>query len=98
MSTPDAPNQNQPKLTRIPLDQVTFLSGKEPDLPGGNANAPAVNFGPAKVKGRQFFLGYFVPSYQVIDIEWYRTEDDDPEHFAIPMSSVKRFKRSPKKS
>jgi hypothetical protein len=85
----------KPQLTRIPLDAVWFI--EQIDLPGGNAIQPMVSFGPAKVKGRQYFQGYFVPSYQVIDIEWYLKEGDEPQYLSVPMSRVVKMKRSTKK-
>jgi hypothetical protein len=88
----------KPQLTRIPLDAVWFPAEEPMDLPGGNAIQPMLNFGLPKVKGRQYFLGYFVPSYQVVDIEWYRKEGDEAEYFSIPMSAVKKIKRSSKKA
>lgn len=91
MSNENGSNGSRPQLTRIPLDRVWFTI--EQDFPGGNAIQPSIEFGQPKVKGRQFFLGYFVPSYQVVDIEWYRNEDTDAEHFSIPVSAVKRMKR-----
>lgn len=82
----------KPQLTRIQLDRVEF-NGTQ-DFPGGNGIQPALNFGPPKAKGRQFFLGWFVPSYQVVTIEWYRQEGTEPEVFDVPMSGVAKTKRS----
>lgn len=90
-------NDVKPQLTRIALDAVWFPADEPQDFAGGNAIAPMLNFGTAKQKGRQYFLGYFVPSYQVVDIEWYRKEGDEPEYYSVPMSAVKKMKRSPKK-
>jgi hypothetical protein len=94
----DKSNENAPKpqLTRIPLDQAWFTGNEGLDFPGGNAITHSLVFGQPKVKGRQYFLGYFVPSYQVVDIEYYRGEEE-PEMFSVPMSAVRKIKRSTKK-
>jgi hypothetical protein len=92
----EAKNNEAPKpLTRIPLDQVWFEGTQ--DLPGGNAIQETCVFGLPKVKGRQYFLGWFVPSYQVVQIEFYaRGETAEPDTFDVPMSAVRKTKRSKK--
>ena len=87
-------NDAKPQLTRIPLDAVWFPTEQFHDFPGGNSIQPMLCFGAPKQKGRQYFLGYFVPSYQVVEIEWYRKEGDEAEFFMIPMSAVKKIKRN----
>lgn len=92
----NAPNTPKPQLTRIPLDQVTFTAGNEQDLPGLGAVAPSVAFGLPKVAGRQYYLGFFVPSYQVVDIEYHRPKEE-PLMFMVPLTAIRAMKRNTKK-
>ena len=86
----------KPQLTRIPLEQVWFRGDEGVDFPGGNAIQHGLIFGPPKHKGHQYFLGYFVPSYQVVTVEYYSRGEEEPEVFDVPMSSVKKTKRAKK--
>ena len=96
MSTDNKNETTKPQLTRLQLDRVWFT--EEQDFPGGNNSiTPSLIFGVAKQKNRQYFLGWFVPSFQVVQIEWYQDDEHEPELFSVPMSSVKRVKHSARK-
>lgn len=80
----------KPQITRLPLLQIWLADSQ--DFPGGHAIQSSLLFGKPKIKGRQYFMGWFVPSYQVVEIEWYANEDAKPDRLGVPMASVKKYK------
>lgn len=91
----DAQTQNQKQQegprgpARIKLSLVDFRESQ--DFPGGNSLAWQIDCGPQKAKGRQFFVGWFIPAWQVIELEWYADEKTKPRRFMLPMALIKRF-------
>lgn len=75
--------------TKIPVTRVWLR--EQIDMPGGHAIMERLDCLPQTAPGRQFFVGRFVPAYQVIEIEWYKTEKTEPYRTAIPLAFVKRF-------
>jgi len=61
------------KRWRIALERVWFKEVQ--DFPGGNGVAPSVIVEPQKHAGRQFFKAFFVPSFQIVEVEWYQDEN-----------------------
>jgi hypothetical protein len=62
------------------------------NLPGGHAIATMIDCAPQKVPGRQFFVAHFVPAYQVIELEWYKNEREEPYRTRLVLNGVvKRF-------
>lgn len=90
---PAQAQQPEKQPTRIPVSKVWFHGPM--DLPGGNSIAEVVVCGPAKIVGRQYFLAYFIPAHQVIELEWYRDSNSEPERDRISMSYVKRHREVP---
>jgi hypothetical protein len=82
----------RPQLTRIPLSQ--FWLHEQTDFPGGYAMQSSLLLGKPKVSGRPYFLGWFVPSYQVIEIEWHAKEGESPDRMGVPMAAVKKYKHA----
>lgn len=59
------------------------------DLPG-NAQVKFVTCGQTAA-GRQYFLAYFVPAHQVIELEHYKHEKAEPFRRRIPISATLWF-------
>ncbi|HEX4351831.1 MAG TPA: hypothetical protein VHZ95_02935 [Polyangiales bacterium] len=87
--TPSAkPTQGQ---TRIPVSYIWFRD--QLDLPGGNAIQTEIACGRHGKPGRQFFVAHFVPAHQVIEMEFYRNAETEPEPLdSIPVAFVKRMR------
>lgn len=47
----------------------------------------------ARDPGRSFYAAHFVPSYQVIEVDWYKTEKAEPVRVSLPVTAWKRFDR-----
>jgi len=61
------------------------------DLPGGNSLMQIIDCAPQDRPGRQFFVGHFVPIHQVIELEYWRNEQTEPQRMRLPLAEVRRF-------
>jgi hypothetical protein len=82
------PPQDSPKAFRIPLTRIVLNEAE--DLPGGNSIAHDIDFAPPK-PGRQYFIGFFVPAWQVIECFYFKTDKTEPVRFLLPLARVKRI-------
>lgn len=75
-------------LTKIPVTKVWLR--EQLDLPGGNV-MERLDCLPQKAPGRSFYIAFFVPSHQVIELQWWKTEKTEPHLTRLPLSFVKKF-------
>jgi hypothetical protein len=90
----DAQKQQEPKgPTRIPVRKIWLHEGVVVTFFGGRTFMNAIDCSPQSTPGREFGVAYFVPSQQVLEVEWYRNERTEPYRKRIPVGSgtVKDF-------
>lgn len=55
-----------------------------------HANIGRIDCGQEKA-GRRYFLAWFVPAHQVIELEYYKHENAEPYRTRIPITATRRF-------
>ena len=85
------PQSQQQGQTRIPVARIFLRDGVMLQLPGGRANAEAIDC-TKPVHGNNYFVAVFVPAHQVIELEWWQSEDKPPTlRKRLPMSTIRDF-------
>lgn len=74
---------------RIKLSTVHFHDSE--DFPGGNTLQYSLDCTGPKVQGRQFFVGWFIPAWQIVEIEYHANDKAPPRVFRYPVARIKRF-------